>query len=206
MPLDGTTSKATAEGSPSSKQQEVPPWYKVFKQSHSEAFSWDTSLMRAARKEYFKKHYPNFTTNGTHDLSQVFRCMAKSAKLLGLAMYEIQEVWKGPDELQHANYALRALPEGLRFLQAVLPLESPKGMGLVSIHDLDAPHHFNGLTHCSWWGREGQNEETVVNHLQMVHYRLCLVCNKCYDYPSTSSDTLYCHSCRTVYLWRGRPQ
>ena len=34
--------------------------------------------------------------------------MAKSAKLLGTAIHKIQEVWKGPDELQQANYALRA--------------------------------------------------------------------------------------------------
>ena len=66
-------------------------------------------------------------------------------------------------------------------------------MELVGIHDLDALHHFNGLTHCPWCGKEGQDEGTVVNHLWMVHYRLGLVCNKCYNYPSTSSDTLYCH-------------
>ena len=42
--------------------------------------------------------------------------MAESAKLLGLAIYEIQEVWEGPDELQQANYALRFLPKGLKFL------------------------------------------------------------------------------------------
>ena len=53
---------------------------------------------------------------GTHDLSQVFRHMAKSAKLLGLAIYKIQEVWKGPDELLQANYTLKSLPKGLTFL------------------------------------------------------------------------------------------
>ena len=60
-------------------------------------FSQDTSLVREARKEYFKKHSPNFTMDGTHDLSEVFRCMTESAKLLGLTIYEIQEVWEGPD-------------------------------------------------------------------------------------------------------------
>ena len=67
-------------------------------------------------------------------------------------------------------------------------------MGLVGIHDPDALCHFNGLTLCPWCGKEGQNKGTVVNHLQTVHYRLSLVCNKCYDYLSTSSDTLHCHS------------
>ena len=74
--------------------------------------------------------------------------MAKTAKLLDLAIYEIKEVWKGPDELQQANYALRSLPKGLTFLRAVPPLKSPKVMGLVGIHDLDALHLFNGMTHC----------------------------------------------------------
>ena len=66
-------------------------------------------------------------------------------------------------------------------------------MGLVGIHDPDVLHCFNGLIHCPWCGKEGQNEGTVVNHLWTVHYRLSLVCNKCYNYPSTSSDTLCCH-------------
>ena len=91
MPVGRTTSKATWEGPPSSKWQEDPPWYKVLKQSYSEAFSWDTSLVRKARKEYFKKHSPNFTMDGMHDLSEVFRHMAESTKLLGSAIYEIQE-------------------------------------------------------------------------------------------------------------------
>ena len=84
-----------SEGPPSSKQQEVSPWYKVLKQSYSEVFSWETTLVREARKEYFKRHSPNFTTDGTCDLSEVFKHMAGSTKLLGSAIYEIQEVWKG---------------------------------------------------------------------------------------------------------------
>ena len=55
--------------------------------------------MRETWEEYFKRHSPNFTTEGTCDLSEVFRHMAKTAKLLGLAIYKIKEVWKGPDEL-----------------------------------------------------------------------------------------------------------
>ena len=76
MPLGRTTSKTTAEGPPSSKWWDVPPWYKVLKESHSEAFSQETSLVREARKEYYKKHSPNFTTNGMHDLAEVFRHIA----------------------------------------------------------------------------------------------------------------------------------
>ena len=115
---------------------------------------------------------------GTHNLSEVFRHMAKTAKLLGSALYEIREVWNGSDELQQANYALRALPKGLKFLRGV-PLSEPlKVMGLVGIHDPDALCHFNGMTHCPWCRKEGQNEGTVVNLLWMVHYSLGLVCDK----------------------------
>ena len=131
--------------------------------------------------------------DGMHDLSEVFRHMAKSAELLVLAIYEIQEVWEEPDELQQANYALRSLPKGLKFLWAVPPSESPKVMGLVDIHNPDALCCFSGMTHCPWYGKEGQNEGTVINHLLTVHYRLGLVCNKRYNYPLTSSDTLCCH-------------
>ena len=63
---------------PSSKWQDVLPWNKVLKQSHSEAFSWDTDLVKEARKECFSKHSYNFTMEGTHNLLEVFKQMAKS--------------------------------------------------------------------------------------------------------------------------------
>ena len=148
--------------------------------------------MKEARKEYFSKHSYNFTTKGTCNLLEVFKQMAKSAKLLGTSIHKIQVVWMGPDELRQANHPLRSLPKGLKFLHAVPPSESPKVMGLVGLHDPDALCCFNGLTHCPWGGKEGQNKGTVVNHLWMVHYWLGLMCNKCNDCPSTSSDTL-CH-------------
>ena len=100
MPLGGTMSQTTLEGPFTSKWQEIPPWNKVLKQSCSETFRQDTSLVKEVRKEYFKRLSYNFTVEGIHDLSEVFRHMAKSTKLLGSAIYEIQEVWKGPDELQ----------------------------------------------------------------------------------------------------------
>ena len=82
--------------------------------------------MREARKEYFKRHSPHLTTDGMHDLPEVFRHIAKTAGLMGSAIYEIQEVWKGPDKLQQANYALRSLSKGLKFLQVIAPLESQR--------------------------------------------------------------------------------
>ena len=71
-------------------------------------------------------------------------------------------------------------------------------MGLMGIHDPDALCHFSGITHCPWCGKEGQNKGTIVNHLQMVHYRLGLVCNQCHDCPSTMANTLCHHSQQSV--------
>ena len=66
---------------------------------------------------------------GTCDISEVFRQMAKSAELLGTSIHEIQAAWKGPDEHRQANYALRSLPKGLKFLCAVPPIKIPKSYG-----------------------------------------------------------------------------
>ena len=118
--------------------------------------------MREARREYFEKHSPNITTYGMHDLSEVFRCMAESAKLLGLAIYEIQEVSKGPDELQQANYALRSLPKGLKFLWVVPPSESPKVMGLVGIHGPDTLCHFNDWPTAPGVGRRARMRKQLL--------------------------------------------
>ena len=94
---------------------------------------------------------------GTCNLSEVFRQMAKSSDLLGTAIHKIQTVWTGLDELWQDNYALRlrSLPTDLKFLHVVPPSESLKVMGLMGIYDPDALYHFNGLTHCPWCGKEG---------------------------------------------------
>ena len=57
--------------------------------------------------------------DGTCNLSEIFKQMAESAKLLGISIHEIQAAWMGSDELKQANYALRSLPKGLKFLHAV---------------------------------------------------------------------------------------
>ena len=115
-----------------------------------------------------------------YDLSDIFRELAESTSLLGKFIHEIQLSWTGPDELKQANYALWSMPKGLRFLRVVPTMESPKVMGLMGIHDSDALQCFTGYTYCPWCGKEGQNEGTVVNHLRTTHYRLGLVCDRCF--------------------------
>ena len=136
-PLGRTTLKVTPGGLPSSKRQEIPPWYRALKLSHAKAFGWDSDFVKEAQRE-FSKHSYNFTTDGTHDLSEIFKQMTMSAGLLGTSIHEIQVSWTGPNELKQANYALQSLPKGLKFLHAVPPSEFPKVMGLVGIHNLDA--------------------------------------------------------------------
>ena len=70
-PLDGTTPKATVGGPPSSKRQEVHPWFRTLKPSHAEAFSQDSGLVRGARREFFSKHSYSFMADGTCDLKNI---------------------------------------------------------------------------------------------------------------------------------------
>ena len=86
------------------------------------------------------------------------------------------------------------LQKGLKFFRVVPPSESPKVMGLTGIHNPDMLCHFNGVTHCPWCRKVGQNEGTVINHLQTVHYKLGLVCKKCFGCPSITSETICHHS------------
>ena len=119
--------------------------------------------------------------------------MIESASLLGSEIYEIQETWTGRHELEYANYALKILPKGLMFFCPVSPSESLKVIVLTSIHHPDALHCLNGVTHCLWCGKKGQNEGTIINHLWTVHYKLGLVCKKCFCCPSIISKAIQCH-------------
>ena len=145
------------------------------------------------REEYFRSHCPNFNNENSCDFTDVFQHMIKTAGLLGSTIYKIKEAWTGRDELEQANYTLRTLPKGLKFFQAVSPSESLKVMGLMGIHYPDKLCHFNGLTHCSWFEKEGQNEGTIINHLQTVHYKLGLICEKCFGCPSIMLEAICCH-------------
>ena len=71
--------------------------------------------------------------------------MIESTGLLGSEIFEIQETWMGQHELEYANYALKALPKGLKFFHLASPSESPKVMGLTNIHHLDTLFNFNRM-------------------------------------------------------------
>ena len=181
------------EGPSSPKKHEAPAWFTSLKPSCAEAFLQDSSIVKEARSHFFSNHSYDFVNDGTCDLSDVFKGLAKSTGLLGEAIYKIQLSWTGPEELKQANYMLWSLPKGLRFLRVVPTSESPKVMGLMGIHDPNALQCYAGYTYCPWCGKEGQNEGTVVNHLRTTHYRLGLVCDQCFGCPSVMSDSLCWH-------------
>ena len=171
MSIDKTTPRAMQEGPSSPKRQEAPAWFTSLKPSHAEAFFQDSSIVKEARLHFFSNHSYNFVHDGTGDLSDVFKELAKSAGLLGEAIYKIQLSWTGPEELKQANYTLWSLPKGLRFLRVVPTSESPKVMGLMGIHDPNALQCYPGYTYCPWCRKEGQNKRMVVNHLRTTLYR-----------------------------------
>ena len=100
MPLGRTTLKATPGVPLSSKWQEIPPWDRALKPSCAKAFGQDSDFVKEARREFFSQHSYNFTTDDTCDLSEIFKQMAASAKLLGTSIHEFQASWTGPDELK----------------------------------------------------------------------------------------------------------
>ena len=79
------------------------------------------------------------------------------------------------------------------FFCLVSPVESLKVMGLKGIHHPDALCCHAGLSYCPWCGKEGQNEGTMVNHLQTTHYKIGLVCSRCLQFPSITSKAIWHH-------------
>ena len=71
------------------------PLHKALTRSHQEMFSWDSSLVNEMREEYFQSHHPNFNHENTHELTEVFWHMIRTADLFGSAIFEITEAWLG---------------------------------------------------------------------------------------------------------------
>ena len=181
------------EESSNSKKGRTANWLTSMRSECADTFSNDSDLVKEARARYFTTHSWDWIHGNMEDLSDIFKGLAQEAGLLGESIFKIQWSWKGPEHLRQANYVFQTQSKGLKFLRAVSAKESPKEMGLKGIHDPKALWHFSGFTYCPWCGKRGQNEGTIVNHLRMVHYKLGLICNKCYGCPTTTLDTLQRH-------------
>ena len=167
--------------------------HKALSRSCQEAFSRDSKLVWKAREEYYWEHCLHFNNTTSCNMMDVFQNMIESTSLLSSKIHKIKETWTGQSELQYANNYLRTLPKDLKFFDPVSPSESPQVMALTSTHHPDALCHFNGVTHCPWCGKEGENEGTVVSHLWMTHYKLGLLCKKCFHCPSVTSKAIQHH-------------
>ena len=150
--------------------------------------------MKVARWAYHKAHWVNFEQEGLYNHSSIFWQMATSTNLLGTKVHEVQESWGGQKDLQATNQVAKASQKDIHFFQIILPIELLKIMGLKDIPSSEALQWQGGLTFCPWCGKEGQNEWTVVNHLQTMHYHLGLICAHCLDYFTTSAENMHCHA------------
>ena len=193
MSMDKDFPTNSQEESSNSKKRRTTNWLTSMRSERVDAFSWDSDPVKEARACYFTTHFWDWIHGNTEDLSDIFKGLAQEAGLLGESIFKIQWSWKGPEHLRQANYVFQTKPKGLKFLRVVSTKESPKEMGLKGIHNPEALQHFSGYTYCLWCGKRGQNEGTIINHLRMVHYKLGLICNKCYGCPTTMSDTLWRH-------------
>ena len=169
------------------------PLHKTLSRSCQKVFSRDFRLVWKAREDYFWGNQPHCHSKNSCNLMDIICNMIKSTGILGSEIFEILETWAGWYELEYANHALKTLPKGLKFFHLVSPSESPKVMGLTNMHNPDALCHFNGVTHCLWCKKEGQNEGMIINHLWTMHYKLGLVCEKCFRCPSVTSEAIWCH-------------
>ena len=169
--IDESSPMALQEGPSSSKWGKTADWSSSLKPSCVDAFSRDSGPVREAREHYFTTHLWDWAHGNMDDLSDIFRELAQGTGLLGESIHEIQLAWNGQKDLKHANYVLRSLPKGLKFLRVVYAKESPKIMGLKGIHDSDAIQHFTSYTYCPWCSKDRQNKGTIVNHLRTVHYK-----------------------------------
>ena len=190
MSIDESSPMTLQEGPLNPKRGKTTSWSSSLKPSHVDTFCWDSSPIKEARECYFANHPWDWAHSNMDDLSDIFRELAQGAGLLGEFIHEIQVSWNGPEELKHANYILRSLPKGLKFLRAVSAKESPKIMGLKGIHYSDALRHFARYTYSPWCSKDGQNEGTIINHLRTVHYKLGLICDQCFGCPMVISDAL----------------
>ena len=128
--MDESFPMASQEGPLNSKRGKTAGWSFSLKPSHVDTFSWDSGPIKEAREHYFTTHPCNWACSNMDNLSDIFRELAQGAGLLGKFIHKIQVSWNGPEELKHANYILRSLPKGLKFLRVVSAKESPKIMGL----------------------------------------------------------------------------
>ena len=110
-----------------SKREKTSDWFSSLKPSRADAFCRDSGPLKEARECYFTTHPWDWASAATWMISLTFSGnLPKALACWARLIHEIQVSWNGPEELKHANYILRSLPKGLKFLRMVSAKESPK--------------------------------------------------------------------------------
>ena len=126
--------------------------------------------------------------------------MAQETSLLNVKIYEVHEAWTTWQGLRATNHAAKTSQRDMQFICVVMPTELPNIMGIKQIHSPKALHWQGSHSYCPWYGKEGQNEDTMINYLRTGHYHLGLVCTLCMEFFSTSVDTMrwHTHTCKSM--------
>ena len=181
---------------------EEDPLAEHLKGAHQKAFHKDLDLVRHIRQTYFRAHMPVFHKEVTHNLTNVFGEMAKMADLMDTKIHPIQDQWQGKKELHVANHMAKGSAKNFCYFQVVSSVKSPKIIGLKGIHSPEALKCQAGLSLCPWCRKEGQNKGTMVNHLCTGCYHPRLVCKRCLQHFTTSSDRMQHHlqGCQSMHV------
>ena len=137
--------------------REEDPLVEHLRGTHWEAFCKDSDLVQHIRWTYFRAHLLVFHKEVTHNLANIFGEMAKMAGLMGTEIHPVQDQWQEKKELHVANHMAKGSAKILHWFQVVLPIESPKIIGLKGINSPEALKHQAGLSFCLWCRKEGQN-------------------------------------------------
>ena len=128
------------EEHPHWKWKERRPLAKLFKESHWEAFSKDSKVIKVAQWAYHPSHRGMFLQEGSYCLTPIFQEMPQETNFLNTQIYEVQEVWTSWQGLKAATHTAKASQRDIQFFCMVTPTKSPNIMGLKGIHSPQKPY------------------------------------------------------------------
>ena len=113
------------------RQREEDPLAGQLGDSHCEAFHKDSELLQWIRWTYFRTHALTFLKEDTYILTEVFKELAEMSGLLGTEVCPVHDQWVGRKVLHSAYHMVRGSTKDLHFFRTVVPLKSPKIIGLL---------------------------------------------------------------------------
>ena len=178
---------------PHQRQKNRRPLAKILKESHQEAFSKDSKIIKAAGEPII--HHQRYVCPGgvlPSDISFLGDGHLHWPSWLWCPWSPGKVDW--PEGSSGCPLGDKKLPERHPFLPVSAPNWIIQNHGSKRASFPEALKWWAGLSFCPWCGKEGQYEGTVVNHLCTVHYCLGLMCALCWDFFATSADTIRWHT------------